>query len=236
MIIGVVAHANGFFIQFCFAVARNRIIKPPPPLSVTPSCCYCCLDYAFLLLSTVCFLYIYLIFIKNKQIALFLSRFCCAPSRACVLVRPSVPHTRRAPVCTRHSSSVGRLPCQSRVLAVYTPPAMDQWSAVRPVVLPECVTVRWFLPAKRRPTSSLTVLVCHLPTDRCHVPLHTDLQGLQPAGGVRGQATQFLEFGAWRDTQVCQESRGIVAGRQSPTWIAQGKWHQSLQISEISLI
>lgn len=73
------------------------------------------------------------------------------------------------------------------------------------------------------------LLLCHLPTDRCHVPLHTDIQGLQQAGGVRRQTAQFVEFGAWRNTQVCQKPRGTTVGCQSPTWIAQGKQPHSYQ-------
>lgn len=71
-------------------------------------------------------------------------------------------------------------------------------------------------------------LLCHRPTDRCHVPLHTDIQGLQPAGGVCGQATQFAQHSPRRNTQVCQEPRRAVAGCQSPAGTAQSKWRLSV--------
>jgi len=47
--------------------------------------------------------------------------------------------------------------------------------------------------------------------------LHTDIQGLQQAGGVRRQATQLVEFGTRGNTQVCQEPGRATARRQSPT-------------------
>jgi len=47
--------------------------------------------------------------------------------------------------------------------------------------------------------------------------LHTDIQGLQQAGGVRGQTAQFVEFGTRRNPSICQKPGGAAAGRQPPT-------------------
>lgn len=58
----------------------------------------------------------------------------------------------------------------------------------------------------------------------CHVPLHTDLQGLQQAGGMRGQAAQLVEFGARGNTQIHSESGGAAAGRQPLAGVAQSEW------------
>lgn len=62
------------------------------------------------------------------------------------------------------------------------------------------------------------------PRRRCHVQVHSNIQGLQSAGGVRRQAPLLPAHRARGHPALCPQPRGAPARRQSHSRFAQGEY------------